>query len=565
MKKVASEILKEEGLFITEFSDSFFENYIKQDIRLEKIIQDIADKTLRLQEETKENIWHCILYTTLNEICPQGLEVYFDFDKYNAYPQFYNILSGFYKEPFFLKIDVAQAILYNLYRCNEGEDTYDLNENYGCSVEGDLDKLINEYKELFSYGRGKKEHFVDLVPGLELLRRNSEKHKNKTKVCFLQLTEDRKLILDRSYAKLNILFVGNDKFQNYLYHIKSKENYQNILKNIKNLNKDTKCKPLHYVWEKMTDFNTINIVAKFFVELIGRDNITKKELKVYEEKIAYFYSILFKRIGDMPNILTRLLILKQAFSYIKENPKSKNNIDISPMLLDELTRFLARINGRYKYIQDTVLEVAVLVRWKIEKDETLDIQRWIRELETEYSSDLFETLLVSLNLDENLYKYKNGNIQKYTYNEIEEADTEKNKCLTIERRSGRIDDFGYLKRCDLLKVIKDYKYTTDKAELARCLKEQGWGVAERYYTFLGQISPNIYEDTFMGRICTKTYSEQEKEALPKQYEEETRFIEETIRPYLLSEYKNIIYESLDMDKYDEYIDVFNFLLYHFFI
>lgn len=560
---MVKDILKEEGLFITEFSDNFFDEYINQDIKLKEIIQNIADKTMRLQEEAKENIWHCILHTVLEEICPQGLAEYFDLEKYNVHQQFYNMLSEFYKDSFFLEMDVSQAILYNLYRCDgKNGENYDLNKEYERFKKWDLDELIKEYGELFSYGRGKKDHYVDLVSGLELLRKNCEKQKRKAKVYFSQLTEDNILSLDRSFPRLNVLYIGNDKFQDYLYHIKKrKEMLQSLQEYIKKLDKDSNSKPLHYIWEKMTDFNTINIIAKFLVERIESERINEKDLKAYEEWMTDNYAVLFRRIEDMPNILTRLLILKQAFSYILKNSTNLKGMDISGMLLNELTQFLAKINGRYKDIRDIILEVAVLVRWKIEAGEELDIEQWIKELETEYSVDLFETLYVSLNIDDSLYKAA----RKHDCGKFEEEKIEENKCLTVGMHSGIMDGFEYLKRCDLLKVIKEQKFINDKIKLAKILKEQGWLVTERYYAYLGQANADAYENTYIGRICTKVYNEKEAKEYSKKYQEETKYIEEIIRPYLLSEDKNIIFENPDIKKFDEYTKVFDLLLYHFYI
>ncbi len=116
-----------EKLFISEFSEDFFTGRCQSEEGLEDFIRGCADKVKERKE--KGGIWHCILDVAVEEVCKDGLWRCFDFNKY-----FYGnrgrqkLMADFYGEPLFLKLDVAQAITYNLCRLGE-KDEYDMEDS----------------------------------------------------------------------------------------------------------------------------------------------------------------------------------------------------------------------------------------------------------------------------------------------------------------------------------------------------------------------------------------------------------------------------------------------------
>lgn len=85
-----------------------------------------------------------------------------------------------------------------------------------------------------------------------------------------------------------------------------------LMEQIQILNdKDTA--PLQYVWEKSTNFNTLNVMAKFLMMLINEEKkkqkIPNNEIGVIVKRVISFE--LFYAIRFMPNILTKLLVTQR--------------------------------------------------------------------------------------------------------------------------------------------------------------------------------------------------------------------------------------------------------------
>ena len=68
----------------------------------------------------------------VEEVCKDGLWRCFDFNKcFYGNRGRQKLMADFYGEPLFLKLDVAQAITYNLCRLGE-KDEYDMEDSRDC-------------------------------------------------------------------------------------------------------------------------------------------------------------------------------------------------------------------------------------------------------------------------------------------------------------------------------------------------------------------------------------------------------------------------------------------------
>lgn len=126
-----------EELLITEFSEEFFEKQINDESE-KKYIQELQEKVHELKEKTGKGIWHCIFDVVMEKI---------DLVIGSNVSGLTKIIYDFHLDRFFLSLDVAQRIVYNLERLGEKE-TYDMT-NEGDQLFWEDMKLI----DLLSIGR----------------------------------------------------------------------------------------------------------------------------------------------------------------------------------------------------------------------------------------------------------------------------------------------------------------------------------------------------------------------------------------------------------------------------
>lgn len=529
------EKLKEEGLFITEFNDDFFENYLKEGKENEKIVQEIENLSKEYKRDgkkVKDTTWHFIIKAALRKINEYRPDIKLDLNKIELdFPLKY-IASKFYSEPLFLEYDVAQEILYNLYRCarEDGQDylIYDL-EGMEEETEKDCEIVWEEYGDLFFSGRkmDKKEPDLDLLPGIKRLEAP------KSKVSFSGCLDGSSLLLEADFSALNFLYLGNEKFQQYLRH-KEKSNgyFDNLLKYIEIL--DKKCDiPLNYVWEKMTNFNVANIISKFVAQFISKRKLNINEGIEFIESISEGTDTLLNQITNMPNVLTRLIFLNKIFSTISMAYKYSTLHDISHHQLCLLRDALKNINDYYGFIQGAVIELSVATYWKMNQNQgkKLDIEKWIQEIENEYSLDSFKELLVSSSLEDQFAR------MEYNTHYVPVSISDVKQCIGKNIYSENINE--------LAKKMQEEGWITEECRIQECENKNQHN--EIVYYTAQMYNKDKLDDRF-NRLKEKS---------------DNKLIEAVLRPYLLSGYKNVIFENTDIQDEKGYIKIMNLLFYYF--
>ncbi len=537
-----------EKLFISEFSEDFFTGRCQSEEGLEDFIRGCADKVKERKE--KGGIWHCILDVAVEEVCKDGLWRCFDFNKY-----FYGnrgrqkLMADFYGEPLFLKLDVAQAITYNLCRLGE-KDEYDMEDSR------DVEIWEEDFKDILDIGRKmpEKDMAVDLLPGLDRLKDRYNSVPERAGVYFPRLVNGCRITLERNFSGLNVLYIGNERFQSYLSRLGTKKAYlREMMGYIAALDKGNE--PQQYAWEKMTGFNAINIIAKFLTEMAKKEGCTQRKLvSSFMKNIMEEYYYLFRQIMEMPNVLTRLLLLKQIFAY-GSGMEDKMAWDY----LRDVNRLLFGVNDRYKEIQECILEIAVYTRWMI--GGRRDIGTWLEELEKEYPIRLFEEQLFSLNIGNGWYCNR---VTTITKDRMEWAEERAFLFLELKKDASKIGGLTrYERKCRLLQDIKNLRYFDCRAELSQKLQEKKW-----FHIGSANLSENLrrqYERasvrTPLGKICTKTLAEAHEEGC-EEFVDTVEELEKALRLCLLSEYKNVIFENTFMEEEKIYEEIKNYLFYH---
>lgn len=554
--------LEEEGLFITEFNEEFFEQNFKANKDIENVIEEIVDLSKKSKKKYEEAckkegkkaddiIWRFIIKESTKKIKEYMPETKFDLEDSLLAPQLKDIVSEFYSEQLFLEFDVAQKIEYNLHRCTKAEhDKYNL-EGTEKGTEDDYKIVWDKYGALFSSGRKMedKDPVIDLLPGIKRLK------PPKSKVCFSGCLEGENLFLESDFAPLNFLYVANEKFQKFLRHEKESQKYFDyLLGYIKILNKKKKI-PLHYIWEKMTNFNVANIISKFVTEFTINGKFTEEAGCEFIKNISIGTNTLLSQIEQMPNILTRLILLKKVFFAISVLYKHSTLWEISRDQLCILRDVLKNINQEYGCIQGTVIELSVVTYWKMSKEQgkKLDIEKWIEGIKKEYSLDDFRKLLVYSSLEEKFIEEGNMYINA-------EHRIIKNK---LKNFSLEFDAIHYepVSRSDIEQFFGDNIYSNNIDDnLVEDIQKMGWFTIESCYNIEEDKSKYQHNEIY----CTDTYNEdKEKEIYNKlKKENDSKHIEKFLNPYLLSIYKNVIFENTVMEKKNRYKNMFNLLLYH---
>lgn len=573
------ELWEEEGLFISDFTDDFFKRHLESEQGLEGFIQECAEKALFQQKERGEGIWNSILKVAVEEVCRSGLRNCFGFEKeFREYSDLERVLIDFYEEPFFLELDVAQKIIYNLYRL-DGVDKYDIGDAM------DMEEWQERYGDLLGLGRKmeEKDMTVDLLPGLDRIRKKYKKTEHKPKVWMQEKTEDGKIMLEANFGELNALYIGNEKFREYLYWkgrirnefpqvaLSGKENirgfFQMLIENIKILNEKVSV-PQQYIWEKMTDFNALNMVAKFLTKIVEKNRICERNVRGFVKNEVEENYFLFRQITEMPNVLTRLLLLKMVFRYMADRPEELVGC------YKEFNIFLNNVNSKYGLIQDTVLEVAVLMRWYMERENKVNRVQWREELEKEYPNSLFEKCLLFLSIGRDPCKVREVEMpakikvlirQKEEctdWEELAQQDEYKNLLQEWERNAWNVEASD-VRKYELLKSLGDNRYFDCGDATMEKLKEEGWIVvgSESYLEFKKRQEKLACEKTPFGNVCTITYSEYKKKC-NETYSETTENIRDSLKPCLLSEYKEVIFENTYTDWDRVYKKIFNYIVYY---
>lgn len=513
------ECLRREGLFLTDLEASFFESYLQSQNGLEIAIDAIKEKVAVRLKNSKENIWHCIFDVVLKEVFDDNIGEYLQLNKYTTNENLENLLSEFYRDPFFLKLDVAQKLLYNLERLCDYE-MYDIETVNGFEM---------WEKQFVKYMEQKEEIETDVFSGLVKLRDKRKKHEKSMRIFFPEITNDGRIMVETSFRELNILYLTNEKYVDYLCHNRYDLSWYSVL--VESIKKFHVTEELHYVWEKATNFNTINLISKFSEEFMRKKGVYNNDMLQYLKRNIGELQDIFLYIQQMPNILTRLLVLKQSFNYILNNGNLEDNLFESEIYL--LKNFLARNNYRYAGIQKDLLEISVLIRWKLECERDSDIRnRWADELKKEYPMEMFETLFLSLSIKKSVYHL--SDYVEYNGTQTKMWD-EKCRCLAWRGRSGLDDVFCYLQKEKLLKVIDENRYEDCVDNLCQALMEQGWISGEALCAIV-------------SRDASIDMSG-ESERLKKEIEN-----------WLLSEEVGVIFESIHISKKCE--EIFKFLLYH---
>lgn len=528
------EYLRKEGLFLTEVEDIFFEYYLQSQSGLEAKIDEIVEKVNVELKGTQENIWHCIFDVILKEVFEYSIGEYLQLTQYVADYNLKNVLSEFYGEPFFLKLDVAQKLLYNLQRLGEYEE-YNIGTTDGIML------WEKEFKQFADFGRKKEIERIWLDELLRLQKKREAKE-GAMRIFFPKVTDDGKVRVEVTFKEVNVLYLSNEKFVNYLCHNGYESSWYSVLaKAVKDF---TSTEELNYIWEKLTNFNTINLISRFLEQVLSIKKITHSDIPRYLKNNIGIMQELFGNIQQMPNILTKLLVLKQSFNYILDNSYLKDGAFCPSLLLNGLNDFLKLNNWKYGEIQDIILEISVLVRWKLDDRKNEKLRKgWISELKKEYPDELFERLFASLNLEDSI-DFCQSERNEGDENQIDQWD-EKCKCLVWRVRAGLDDLFSYQVKERLLKIIDEYIYEDCIEELGEFIICKKGVSKETIYEIVekgeDQLSDLDYDKVFGNDI-------------------EKKKIEEVVKKWLLSEEGGVIYESINISDYCK--EIFNILLYH---
>lgn len=586
--------LRKEGLFITDFSNSFFEELTHNNEDLESYIQKIADKVNYLIEQGECKIWNCIFSELIKDLYPSRIKSVLGLvEAEQRYPEFYTLLSDFYTDPVFLTWDIAQKIMYNLNRLSDlGE--YNLDEELDLEVleSCGADALISIGRQKYSKISGgekttrvdanknkkyvkkssEKDLRTELIPDLERLDKRYTEYRQKMifPVYLPQNVKDSKIVLENDLISLNLLYSCNERFQRFLYHMDFDSNCYSMLKyQIEALNMYSDL-PIHYIWEKMTSYNTICIMAKLIMELTIKEGLrTKKEKSTFIEYIIKdSLRYLFRQIRCMPNVLTRLLFLKIVFNYIMNKPR-----EVVYDYLGETTKFLAFVNAPYQKLQESLLAMAVMVRWHIGKKHNRI--NWLSELEKEYNIETFKIWILSLNITADLTNQsmffdeaKSDSLTKVEnwilYREYR-AENKIENLIKIENLNKIENLIKFVRKSRLLEKVKEKKYILYSKELANDLQKDGWISIDSIIERASEQDEYCYEEALWGKIFAETYSDEElKEGTIVIWDDCIDNIEKAIKPWLLSEYDKVIFENIIIDE-DRILEIIlKSLLYHFF-
>lgn len=576
---------QEKHLIMNEFNNAFFEKILENSQEWNEAVKKIAKQINASKDFDEQKVWKSIFHKAIETVVPNGicqaLELSQDRVIEKKYFELYNLLYGFYADPDFLCLDMAQEIQYNLYRLEE-------------PIEIDLNDYEEECKEWIEIGRKKygeeKEFFTDFEQDMQRLK---EKYKEcpKRSVAMFCEVEDCKICVDANFLDLNLAYMGNEKFQDYLFHFEKRPraDWKNLMDLIKKL--DRIGVSMHYIWEKMTNFNAVCIVAKFFLHTVKNcygEDITAKKQQEYVQNMSEKNRCLFRRILEMPNYLTRLLILKQILSYIeRQNPL------VIQDLLEKFTVYLAEINNRYENIREKVLLLSILVKWELDTDNNRKIDRWHESLDKEYPLSLYEKLYVSTDIPCDLFM-TNQNLNDIDLSQFKEKEYYGLilRGIQIKRRLGEYKDFQVI--LELWRKLSYMKFIEEEPRMnetfAKKLVEAGFVPLDKeMLANMSRENEIEYEETPQGEIykaenCVEGQIQNDgiKENIKFEIkdglngrtfesqnqcgDEIEKRVKTMVQPYLLSQYQYLLFENtMEFEEDTKIIGIVNCLFYHFYL
>ncbi len=102
-----------------------------------------------------------------------------------------------------------------------GKDKYDIEDNK------DVEIWEEDFRDILDIGRKmpEKDMAVDLLPGLERLKDRYSSVAERAGVYFPRIVDGSRIELERNFAGLNVLYIGNERFQAYLSRFGTKKAY----------------------------------------------------------------------------------------------------------------------------------------------------------------------------------------------------------------------------------------------------------------------------------------------------------------------------------------------------
>lgn len=587
--------LEAEGLYITEFSNRFFEKELKEEKEIANKVDSLLGKVKGEVKINDKNKWHNILNTVLKELFPQGVDKNIEVsDNYkyasSEYSGLMQILRNFYNEPYFLMMDVAQKIEYNLFRLGKIKKI-DL-ENYNSD---DID-FLEAYQSLFKIGRHeygddsentiptdwaksytknqtaiakknksneedrngknkveKRSVRDDLASDMQYLKSKYE-NRGYLSVVFEDINEEKVVPVEEDNADCNLSCLANEPFLDYLYHIDTTRNFIGVMKDILEELNYVNNKYMYYEWEKLTNYNTIIVVSKFISEYVARitldKRLTNKEQREFLQQIVLREKNLFLQISSMKNYLTKNILLKQVFAYIEET-----NYTYIYDLLDCLEENLVLINDQYEHVQTVVYIYAVLIRWKM--DEKNDIEVWKKELSEEYPIDSLKRMLLFQNIHKSVCKQKMLMMKQI---ELTKIDFLK---LPFFQDLQKQEFCSFLTAYKIFSIINDSDVWSDDKKIMKIMEENVVITPDIVKDNDFNENTQEYINTPLGRIYTATFGEKNVDGKNTVIEFDKQ---RNAKLILLSEYPNIMFENIYIDeKYEKVFKLtLKYLLYHFY-
>lgn len=579
------ELLKKEGLFLEKFSDDFFENKFKElPAEYEEAVEIIIRKIKTNPTFNKEKTWQCIFETVIKAMFPDGMGSEF---KLNNIPEEYQeidrLIYEFYSDPFILSLDIAQEIYYNLLRLENPEEI-DLNTEEACEYETWID--IGRT----SYGK-EKNIFCDFAHDVQRLKKKYKKDKNLPVFLFHEI-KDNKILLDDTFRELNLSYMGNEKFLDYLYQQESdKWTYcDTLMALIEKLNAEAGT-PMQYIWEKLTNFNAICILAKLYYHMANKkfgNKMTVEEIKEYMKYLSEDKA-LFIQICRMPNYLTRLLCLKQIFSYIEKI----EYVNTEERFLEKLPQHLEERTVKYVQIRQVVLRISILVKWKLDREnDGFSLRKWERGLEKEYPMSLYEELYFSTDIPSNIIKIKSDlditNIplskKEREYRLIfkealwkKESNYDQSQIFSeLVRKLGymeAVEDENQMREVKFEKRLRESGFIPIDQVMLNCLWRDGKDSIKYIQMSNARIieaedysdTDNQFETIKEGGV-TKIRNLKPLELKNGYGDNIEQRLRDIIQPHLLSKYKYILYENTRGFENDTHKkEILKFLLYHFYV
>lgn len=617
--------IMEDDLFIREFNSEFFEDILKEPGKYFDGVNDPEDfqnyiktltKIVKEKKKTKkEKIWHCIFETLIQENYEMEKEEEVNFletrVKNNSDIEvLQNMIYNFYKDPYFFSFDLAQKINYNLSRLGDRQEFCFNTDDYNSLIE------LEDYIEWIHIGRQEYGKEKSIYENLQSdLKRLKEKYKEnpEPKVYFSEITKKDVISVENNYMELNISYIGNEKFRDYLCGKTKKDGLPTLrmilelIKKLNNTNVD-----MQYIWEKMTGLNAVYIVGKYICNIFEYDPIlseipNQKQKEIVENWIEQEHE-LFCFIKNMPNCLTKLLLLKQVFAYVEEKKDQNSRNQLLKIFLEELKK----ICYTYYNKQKVICAFSVLLRWELAQPQEREIDKWQEELEEEYPQSVFEELYLSSSMNRNVEMVNelvctNPHLPKYKmlYNKF--VSEIGGKDITELSKSGNVEMvFKLLKENEILEFLSENRHVKDSKKLATEMKNAGYIMIDKLVIEEDE-NEDHYKDEHLWKYKQKKFSKEEydhiciavdeeddieveilrdeedhlkianvKNAVKIIEDFEMEFVEEKdekeyievmaneMKPYLLSDYYYIMFESMgDIEENNKLNKIVNLLLYHF--